>query len=56
METETKRPQPKRHYEPKLSLYPLKFEDAIRTIAKAKPAPKEPKIRGQQNRGIGKAT
>jgi hypothetical protein len=26
-----------RHYEPKLSLYPMKFEDAVKAIAKAKP-------------------
>jgi hypothetical protein len=34
---------PKRHYEPKLSLYPMKFEDAVKVIAKAKPEPKAPK-------------
>jgi hypothetical protein len=28
---------PKRHYEAKLSLYPMKFEDAVKAIAKAKP-------------------
>jgi hypothetical protein len=30
-----------RHYEPKLSLYPMKFEDAVKAIAKAKPEPKK---------------
>jgi hypothetical protein len=42
METETKRPRPKR-YEPKLTLYPMKFEDAVRMIAKAKPERKKTK-------------
>jgi hypothetical protein len=32
---------PRRHYEPKLSLYPMKFEDAVKAIAKAKPEPKK---------------
>jgi hypothetical protein len=36
---ETKKP---RHYEPKLSLYGMKFEDAVKVIAKAKPEPKKP--------------
>ena len=36
MENETKK---LRHYEPKLSLYPMKFEDAVKAIAKAKPKP-----------------
>lgn len=40
MKTETKRPRPK-HYEPKLSLYPMKFEDAVKAIAKAKPEPRK---------------
>ena len=35
---ETKKP---RHYEAKLSLYPMKFEDAIKAIAKAKPESKK---------------
>lgn len=35
---ENKKP---RHYEPKLSLYPMKFEDAVKAIAKAKPEPKK---------------
>jgi hypothetical protein len=35
---ETKKP---RHYEPKLSLHPMKFEDAVKAIAKAKPEPKK---------------
>jgi len=39
METKTKRPRPK-HYEPKLSLYPMKFEDAVKKLAKAKPSEK----------------
>jgi hypothetical protein len=39
---ENKKP---RHYEPKLSLYPMKFEDAVKVIAKAKPEPK--KTRGK---------
>jgi hypothetical protein len=34
---ETKKP---RHYEPKLTLYPMKFEDAVKAIAKAKREPK----------------
>ena len=41
---ETKKP---RHYEAKLSLYPMKFEDAIKAIAKAKP---ESKKRGHQKK------
>jgi hypothetical protein len=32
---------PKRHYESKLTLYPMKFEDAVKAIAKAKPEPKK---------------
>jgi hypothetical protein len=35
---ETKKP---RHYEPKLSLYPMKFEDAVKAVAKAKPERKK---------------
>lgn len=40
METETKT-CPKRNG--KLSLYPLKFQDALRALAKAKPEVKKPK-------------
>lgn len=43
METETKRPSPKRHYEPKLSLYPMKFEDAVKKLARAGQDPKKEK-------------
>jgi hypothetical protein len=32
-----------RQYEPKLSLYGIKFEDAVKTIAKAKPEDKKSK-------------
>jgi hypothetical protein len=35
---ETKKP---RRYEPKLSLYGMKFEDAVKAIAKVKPEPKK---------------
>ena len=34
---------PKRHYEPKLSLYLMKFEDAVEAIAKPKPELKKHK-------------
>jgi hypothetical protein len=37
---ETKKP---RHYEPKLSLYGMKFEDAVKAIAKVKPEPSKKK-------------
>jgi hypothetical protein len=37
---ETKQP---RHYESKLRLHPMKFEDAVKAIAKAKPEPKTSK-------------
>jgi len=48
MEAKPKKTQPKRHYEPKLTLYPMKFEDAVRMIAKAKPQPKKSKtVRGK---------
>lgn len=30
-----------RHYEPKLSLYGVKFEAAVKAIAKVKPEPKK---------------
>jgi len=39
LQSETKKP---RHYEPKLTLYPMKFEDAVKAIAKAKPEHKRP--------------
>jgi hypothetical protein len=35
---ENKKP---RRYEPKLTLYPMKFEHAVKAIAKAKPEPKK---------------
>lgn len=34
---------PKRHYESKLTLYPMKFEDAVKTLAKARPETKKRK-------------
>jgi hypothetical protein len=40
METETKM-RPKRNGP--LSLYPVKFQDALRALAKAKPEPKKPR-------------
>jgi hypothetical protein len=43
MKTGTKAMPPKRHYEPKLSLYPMKFEDAVKKLAKAGPEPKSKK-------------
>ena len=39
---ETKKP---RCYERKLSLYPMKFEDAVKAMAKAKPEPKKNAIK-----------
>jgi hypothetical protein len=38
-----------RHYEPKLSLYPMKFEDAVKMIAKARPEAKTAKARASRD-------
>jgi hypothetical protein len=43
MEIKTKRPRPK-HYEPKLSLYPMTLEEAVRKIGKVKPKPAKQKV------------
>jgi hypothetical protein len=42
---ETKKP---RHYEPKLSLYGMKFEDAVKAIAKTKLEPKQSKKQARE--------
>ena len=44
METGTKTRRPRNG---RLSLYPLKFEDALRALAKAKPEPKKVKGKGR---------